>query len=76
VNTCPPNRGNPNPAYGLTVLGEVEVESRPARAEARPGADGVSGEENPPLRPVEGEVSRRISGRVEDLDGAHPVSVL
>ena len=46
-----------HPAYGLAVLYEVEVESRPASAEARPSADGVSGEEDLPLRPVEGEVT-------------------
>jgi hypothetical protein len=53
-----------------------EVESRPARAEARPGADCVSGEENEALRPVEVEVPGRISGRVEDLDRSYSVPVL
>src|SRR5215212_11733003 len=54
----------------ILVLHRVEGKGRPARAKDRVGSDGVASEQDLALLTVEGEVPRRVAGRVNHLHGA------
>src|SRR6266550_1225044 len=49
------------------VLDVIEVEDPPARAEVRPGRDSVAGDQEPAFGPPEGQMARRVAGRMHDL---------
>src|SRR5207249_6429548 len=51
---------------GFVMLLQVEVERRPAGTELGPGGDRVARNQEPALRPVEREVSRRVARSVHD----------
>src|SRR5215210_7583643 len=57
------------------MLRRVEGEYRPSRCEYGVGGYRVAGEEDPAVRPPEGEVTWRMAGRMEYLDGADRVPV-
>src|SRR5918996_3251912 len=63
-------------AERLAVLLLVQVERGPAGAPARPGGDGVSGDQEVRLRPVERQVARRVTGREHDLQRADAVALV
>src|SRR4051794_32298841 len=50
------------------VLRQVEVERLPAGAQLGPRRDRVAGDQEAALRPPEREVTRRVAGRVQDLE--------
>src|SRR5215210_635746 len=54
----------------ILVLHRVEGKGRPARAKNRVGNDSVASEQDLALLTIEGEVSRRVAGRVKHLHGA------
>lgn len=51
-----------------SMLGQVQVERGPAGAKGRPGGEGISGEERAALRSEEGQMPRRVAGRVQNLE--------
>ena len=57
------------------MLRRIEVESWPARLEHRICGYRVTGEEDPPFGPPEGEVARRVARRMEHADGTDRIPV-
>src|SRR6266508_1148828 len=49
-----------------SMLPPVQIEGRPACAERWPRRDRIPGDQEAALGPVEGEVTRRMAGRMEN----------
>ena len=59
----------------VVVLAWIQVESGPAETKLWPGCNGVPREEGATFLPEQREMSRRVSGRVKNLERTNPIAI-
>jgi hypothetical protein len=59
----------------VVVLAWIQIECGPAETKLWPGRNGVPREERATFLPEQGEMSRRVSGRVQNLEWTNRIAV-